>query len=780
MYIESIAIESFGSYKNYACTFDRGINIIEGPNEAGKTTLGAFIKFIFYGLSRKAPQGSLAEVRRYRSWDSETAAGSLVFEHGGKRYRIERSIKSATKAGGGESVKIIDLSTNTECYKGEHPGKLFFGVEEDAFSQTAYVGQTDGGKVNGKTVSAAIENMLFSGDETVSTTTAQKKLDEARVLLRYKVRRGGRIVELEDKIDDLTRRRETARVENKLLLAKETEKRELAERFEREKAALSTLEKQLERAREREKLSRFEYYDTLCADADEKENAYRALVDGATHGDFLPDDEYIQKIEGLRTKLSYLDAQIKQNENDRSALGNGRMTDEDRVIIDKVEKDGGIVKIRENVRALLKKRKNLLAAGCSLIGVGVIFSILALVCLFAVKAPNVTVIPPLGLSATMTGVCAAVVGFAVLCLGVFMTVLSSARAKARTEIFETHNVFTLEELEERFSASSHRQYLQNIYEERLNSIETRHGQLAMENEKYLGEMKDLLGAWGREYTSTDMPNEAISEVRDLIRNIADAASEKEKAASARDAFVKTLEEYDREAITRYLEESASYGDVEDGMESALRLDFDRRTAANRLLEDEVRRIELDVARLAATTEDPTALSDEIEHFKAEKDSLELCHEAYLLAIDAISNASDKLRDDIAPRLAMHASAMMRKETMGKYEQLGVDENFALAYGSDAGGVGNIVTRDIEFLSEGTKDLAYISLRIALVSLLFTKAKPPMLFDESFARLDDTRLENMLATLDDVAKSGCQIFIFTSQTRDAKIMEKVGALKHILL
>ena len=53
MYIESVAIESFGSYKNYACSFGRGVNIIEGPNESGKTTLGAFIKFIFYGLGKK-------------------------------------------------------------------------------------------------------------------------------------------------------------------------------------------------------------------------------------------------------------------------------------------------------------------------------------------------------------------------------------------------------------------------------------------------------------------------------------------------------------------------------------------------------------------------------------------------------------------------------------------------------------------------------------------------------------------------------------------------------
>ena len=146
MYIESVAIESFGSYKNYACIFERGINIIEGPNESGKTTLGAFIKFIFYGLGKKAStQGGLSEVKRYRSWENDTASGSLVLEYDGKKYRIERIIKPGTRAQ--ESVKIVDLETMTECFKGEHPGRLFFGVEEEVFSQTAYVGQADGGKI---------------------------------------------------------------------------------------------------------------------------------------------------------------------------------------------------------------------------------------------------------------------------------------------------------------------------------------------------------------------------------------------------------------------------------------------------------------------------------------------------------------------------------------------------------------------------------------------------------------------------------------------------------
>ncbi len=777
MYIESIAIESFGSYKNFACSFERGINIIEGPNEAGKTTLGAFIKFIFYGLSRKAPQGALAETRRFRSWDNDIASGSLVFEYDGKRYRIERSLKPAARATGGESVKIIDLATNSECLKGEHPGKFFFGVEEDAFSQTAYVGQADGGRVNGKTVTAAIENMLFSGDETVSTAIAQKKLDDARKILKYKIGSGGKIADIEEKIDALTRRRESARADNKVLLCKESEKKELSERYENEKRELDIIDKQLERARESEKLARFKYFDTLSLVASEKQREYTSLLEVSTHEGFIPDNDYIREIESLRTKLSYLSAQTIQTENDRDALGGTKMTEDDRVIIEKVTSDGGIERIKENIESLSKKRKRLVLGFAAMLFVSVFFITIA-VCAFIGMGKTLADI--IGLSTTLLGVCAAVIGVALVCPAMLMVALSSSCGKKKSAIFEKYGAFSVGEIEEMLASSSHRKYLQNVYDERLSALEDRLKKLSNETEKYTAETRSLLGKWGRKYVSPDTPCEIMDEVRALLSRLDELSSAKEKAISARDAFAKTLEDLDREQILKYLEDTAEHGDLEEGSAVGLKLDFERREKENYLLGENIRHIELEIARLSATLEDPTLLSDEISRLSAQKEGYELCHDAYILAYNSISSAADKLRDEVAPRLTMHASSMMRKETKGKYEQLGVDENLSLAYGVDTSGVGNIVTRDIEYLSEGTKDLAYISLRIALVSLLFTKAKPPVIFDESFARLDDTRLESMLATLDDVANSGAQIFIFTSQKRDAKIMENIGKAKHILL
>ena len=53
MKINSCNITSFGKFKNFNIDFSDGLNIVFGENEAGKSTVMAFIKMMFYGYSGK-------------------------------------------------------------------------------------------------------------------------------------------------------------------------------------------------------------------------------------------------------------------------------------------------------------------------------------------------------------------------------------------------------------------------------------------------------------------------------------------------------------------------------------------------------------------------------------------------------------------------------------------------------------------------------------------------------------------------------------------------------
>ena len=81
------------------------------------------------------------------------------------------------------------------------------------------------------------------------------------------------------------------------------------------------------------------------------------------------------------------------------------------------------------------------------------------------------------------------------------------------------------------------------------------------------------------------------------------------------------------------------------------------------------------------------------------------------------------------------------------------------------------------MSAGTSDIAYVSLRLALSELIANgKNMPPVIFDESFSRLDDERLTIMLRLIE---KENTQIVILSSNRREAEIMKKEN-IKHNLV
>ena len=52
MMIKKLNIISFGMINDKQIEFGQGLNVIQGNNETGKSTIGAFIRFIFYGRDK--------------------------------------------------------------------------------------------------------------------------------------------------------------------------------------------------------------------------------------------------------------------------------------------------------------------------------------------------------------------------------------------------------------------------------------------------------------------------------------------------------------------------------------------------------------------------------------------------------------------------------------------------------------------------------------------------------------------------------------------------------
>ena len=60
MIIEKIEIKSFGALTDTVMEFSDSVNVIEGQNEAGKSTIAAFLRYMLFGFgATETPAGLL-------------------------------------------------------------------------------------------------------------------------------------------------------------------------------------------------------------------------------------------------------------------------------------------------------------------------------------------------------------------------------------------------------------------------------------------------------------------------------------------------------------------------------------------------------------------------------------------------------------------------------------------------------------------------------------------------------------------------------------------------
>lgn len=92
MIIKEAILNNFGRFQNQRISFQEGINVVYGANESGRTTLHTFLRGIFFGLPRKRGLASKTDTyTSFRPWENPAwYEGALVFQCGGKSFRLER------------------------------------------------------------------------------------------------------------------------------------------------------------------------------------------------------------------------------------------------------------------------------------------------------------------------------------------------------------------------------------------------------------------------------------------------------------------------------------------------------------------------------------------------------------------------------------------------------------------------------------------------------------------------------------------------------------------
>lgn len=137
MVIKELYLENFGKFKQKSVHLTEGINLIQGQNEAGKTTIHDFVRGMLFGLGRKRGRGAEKDdYTRYAPWDNpDYYKGMMRFELDGVCYRMERNF-SWTK----RNLTVIRESDGYELTEAECK-ELLGGFDETRYANTVSIGQ---------------------------------------------------------------------------------------------------------------------------------------------------------------------------------------------------------------------------------------------------------------------------------------------------------------------------------------------------------------------------------------------------------------------------------------------------------------------------------------------------------------------------------------------------------------------------------------------------------------------------------------------------------------
>ena len=168
MQIKEADIFQFGKLQNKNISFEPGMNVIYGKNEAGKSTLHSFLCAMLFGMEKGRGRSSVTDAySQYEPWHAPSFyAGALKFTVGQQKFYLERNFYSKEKTdylrneldGEELSVGFGDLTM------------LLGGVSKDSYASTYDITQA-GAATGNQMVKILAEYLAQASDGSDSGVT---------------------------------------------------------------------------------------------------------------------------------------------------------------------------------------------------------------------------------------------------------------------------------------------------------------------------------------------------------------------------------------------------------------------------------------------------------------------------------------------------------------------------------------------------------------------------------------------------------------------------------
>ncbi len=756
MIIEKIDVRSFGLLTDTTLEFSETVNVIEGQNEAGKSTIAAFIKYMLFGFESVEDEAVLSERKKRINWNTGIAQGSMVVRVRGKRYLISRCTVPGESVGGRPTYKedssIIDMESGATAFGKSPAGEVFLGVTRELYENTAFIGQIGDAAINEGSVRESIENILFSASERINNQRALTRISDKMEGLLHKGGTGGAIYDLVMKQNELEERLARSTEDNRQMLAKEAELHRIkTERAEAE-GMLNKLYELDSCYKNVMLIQTFEKLHELEEDCAAKVGAYNSFIAENTHAGFVPNESYLAELGAARRGVNDTYHALREAEDnyakEKSAIG---ITREIEGAIEITDDHGGEARV---IEVADRHRRGVIS--------GIALSVLT--ALVTVAAVLVEIVAKGALAGIAFRILFGIVGAAALAGAVYFLTYALRSKNALSDLAAEFGVATHADLKGKIAvigeARAKRDGMIRSTEDARLAVES--ARVAYDEAK--ATLTKIIVRWGEEPPTSDL-NDFLDRLEARVLAFLERKrillEEKNTAELTVREIRNTLadkNEIDIRAqvspIKRKALSSINHDEIITGIAAfKTKIVEQDRLAFN---------VENEIAVLRARAGDPAELYAKIAALEARAEELKARHKAYFIAVKAIESASDNLREEISPRLGEYATELMGIMTDKKYNGFDVSDGLKVSFTADDGQV-----RTIDFLSGGTRDLAYIAVRMALVDMLFGE-KPPVLFDESFAHQDNLRARSMMKAIAHLSKEGYQSFVFTCRAREAAL------------
>ena len=725
----------FGRLRSETIQFSDGLNIIEAPNESGKSTWCAFLTAMLYGInSRERDRADyIADKNRYAPWDGTIMAGSMDCRSEGRDITISRDTRRQTAPMAEFRAVYSGTNIAIDGLTGQNCGEALLGVTREVFERSAFIRQSGLAISQDAGLERRVAALISSGEEDTSYTEAYDALKKQ--LNRRRYNKSGLLPALE------AQQAETQAQLNRVqqLRQQETALHAQLQDLIQQQAALSD---ELEQCDRWEAAQKQRQLSDLTAAAQQAAQRAQAMED-QLQADHVPDTETIGRLRGAIVNLETVRKSVDKARADRDEAMKTLLRAEKAVndspfagqTVEEARKEAAVPpKVSFNAAPALAVFFLMLAAA-----IGVTAFTLSR---YSVYLSGWQTILPWSIFAVI------IAAGAVISRQMQKRALKAAQNTALCKRFGTVDADEITALAEAYAkAVETRDAAQADLNAKSGTAEALYSSLTNNEQGILLEVRRFAPS-AFDIPTADQVLQNAARQRRALTEARTAAAE----AQARQSFAaeQTPSEAPQEMVpqpARSRERAAvEYAQVQSRA-AAVQSELDRLSGQLHVMGDS--------SELQAGLE---RTQDEISTLQSEYDALRL-------AMDTLTAANSTLQNRFSPQLSRRTAELFQELSMGRYTGAALDRSFHLT----AQPTGDPLQRDIQLLSAGAADQLYLAARLAICQLVLPEEKQvPIILDDALTNFDDERCAAALRLLKQEATHR-QILLFTCHSREAALL-----------